>query len=313
MQKIETTTWKWIVVAVLAVILAAPNGTIIKTALSDIGPIWFNVFRFIMIVLLTLPFVIHARKSFTRKNIKYAAIAGVSYGVAVVSYTLAVQLSQASYVATIDLGIPILLMVYSIYLTREKVSRHAFVGIGLAALGGFVIIALPSIFSGDLTSDVYPLATLMALLNCASFPLAIIYSRKANEAGLSLWPTFGVIGLIVLVGTLCVAFFLEPAVPSLGTLLEPSVFWAILYSAIFVTLLSRLMTVASYERVGSATVAGLHYVESFLAITLPIIILSERMTIEMLIGGCLILSGVMLIETKHRPRLYAHRKHGFRR
>ncbi len=299
----------WYVVAVIAVLLASPNSTIVKITMDEVGPLWFNVFRFAVIAVLMTPFIILSIKKMTKKNVRYALLSGAAYATAVVGYTSAIHLSQASYVSTIDLAIPILLMVYSVLLTKEKVTRKSFVGIGIAALGGFIIIALPSLLSGSLESGFSFQATLLAFLNCLSFPLAVIFSRKANEAGLSLWATFGIMALVSTSVNITIALAVGAPAPVVSDLSQPGVIGAILYSAIAVSLLARLMTVAAYEKIGSATVAGLTYVESFISITLPILLLSERLTSETIIGGMLILIGVLIIELKHAPRLHIHRQH----
>lgn len=299
----------WYVVAAVAVLLASPNSTIVKVTMDEVGPLWFNVFRFAVIAVLMTPFIILSIKKMTKKNVRYALLSGAAYATAVVGYTSAIHLSQASYVSTIDLAIPILLMVYSVLLTKEKVTRKSFVGIGIAALGGFIIIALPSLLSGSLESGFSLQATLLAFLNCLSFPLAVIFSRKANEAGLSLWATFGIMALVSTSVNIVIALAVGAPAPIVSDLSQPGVIGAILYSAIAVSLLARLMTVAAYEKIGSATVAGLTYVESFISITLPILLLSERLTSETIIGGMLILIGVLIIELKHAPRLHIHRQH----
>lgn len=73
----------------------------------------------------------------------------------------------------------------------------------------------------------------------------------------------------------------------------------VLYMALGVSLLAHMLTVMTYRRLGSAVTGGMQYVESFLAIALPILLLGERMTIEMLLGGMLILLGVILTERHH--------------
>jgi drug/metabolite transporter (DMT)-like permease len=75
----------------------------------------------------------------------------------------------------------------------------------------------------------------------------------------------------------------------------------IAYTAIGVSLLARMLTVLSYKHLGSAVTGGLYYVEGFMSIALPIIVLGEHMTREMLAGGILILLGVLVAEIRRRP------------
>ena len=303
--------WAWYLLAVTAVFLAAPNGTLIKTVSAEIAPVWINVLRFSIVAVAMLPFVLHALPRMKWRNLRYALLAGVFYAIAVTGYVLAISLSQASYVAVIGLAIPIMLIVYSVYLTRERVSHRAVFGIGVAALGGFTIMGLPLMIGQGFASEFNPLATVLALAQCLAFPLAVIFSRLANEKGLPLAATFGISSTVVTTVALGIALLsLEPFPYRL--LDQPPLLMAILYSALCVSLLARLLTVASYRHVGSAAIAGLQYGESFLAILLPIILLGERMTQEMLIGGTLIILGIIIAEAHHHPSVHHHNRAGHR-
>lgn len=312
-QKPKTTPiWVWYVLAIAAVLLAAPNGTIIKTVTELVDPLWVNSMRFSIIAITMLPFVLRAIPAMTKHNVKYALAAGVCYGVAVMSYVTAISLSQASYVAVIDLGIPIALILYSVYLTRERVSQRAVVGISIAVLGAFVVVGVPLMAQQGFESNFYPVATVLALVNVLAFPLAIIFSRKANEHGLSLGATFGLSSVVVVFVNTLAAVLMVRKIEMDVMLSQPGILWAVIYSALAVSLLARLLTVASYRHLGSATIAGLHYVEAFLAILIPIVLLSENMTREMVVGGLLILVGVIVVESHHHPKVHGHRRSGHR-
>lgn len=298
--------WAWHCIALLPVLLAVPNGTFIKLIGETIDPAWINVVRFGTIVLVLTPFLVHARASMTRKNVGYALLQGVAYSISVACYVFAVSLSQASYVSVINLSIPILLMLYSVYLTREKVTRNAMVGISIAALGAFTIIGFPLLMGQGFTSDFNPLATVLAVISTASYPLAVIFSRKANENGLPLTAAFGVSATVVLAVSLLIACIAAGAFPVHTLMANPHIFFMLLYTALGVSLLARMLTVLSYKHLGSAVTGGLYYVEGFSSIALPLIVLGERMTSEMMAGGILILLGVLVAEARRHPIVHEH-------
>lgn len=299
----------WHVLALLAVVLAAPNSTIIKHVSDTLDPLWLIASRFIIITLVTLPFALWAWRAFTRTNLRYAVLAGIYFATTQVFYVSAIHLSQASYVEIINLATPILLMLFSIYMTREKIVRRSYVGIGVAALGAFSIIAAPLLTGGSDSVDVSLHATVLAVLSCVGFPLFIIYTRKANEAGLSLWSTMGVISPIVTTIAVSLALLVGRAAPHIDTLLTPNILLPLLFTALVVGLLSRLMTIKSYRFVGSAAIAALSYLESFASIVLPIVILGEVLSKEVVLGGLLVVIGVLIVESKHHKHTHRHLKH----
>lgn len=225
--------------------------------------------------------------------------------IAALSYSTAIHLSQASYVSIIALAMPIVFIIYSLLMTGEKVRMRSVTGIALAAFGAFLVVALPIINSGGIIAEFNPLATVFAIVDVVVFPLAIIFSRKANEHGLPIMASFGVTAIVVtVICTLLSLVFMGPTayVPA-GSI---DVALAVFYSAIFVALIARMLNVISYERIGSVGVSGASYVESLLAIALPLVLLGERITVEIVIGAILIMVGVYFVETVHHTRKHRH-------
>ena len=301
--------WAWHLIALVPVMIAVPNGMLVKIIGAEIDPAWINVLRFSIIGIVLLPVLIKTIPLMTKKNMKYAILQGVMYSIAVTGYVFAISLSQASYVSVINLGIPILLMIYSVYLTREKITRNAMVGISIAALGAFAIIGFPLLVGQGFSSDFNPLATILALFNIAAYPLAIIFSRKATDNGLPITASFGVSALVTLAVSAVVALVFGGAFPLAEIIAQPSILLMIAYTALAVSLLARILTVLSYKHLGSAVTGGLYYVEGFASILLPILVLGEHMTSEMLAGGILILLGVLVAETHRHPVVRDERQH----
>ena len=178
------TSWFW--VGLLSVLLAAPNATIIKASTSEIDPLLYNAIRFLMLALVALPYVLTYRKKINKINIKYTAYVGVFLSFATVGFVLAIKHSQASYVSILTLLTPIMLVIFARKLAKENISSKVMMGVAMAALGAFIVVFVPIVISHNAPAKFYPLATIFILINVATFPLSIIYSKKANQAGLSL-------------------------------------------------------------------------------------------------------------------------------
>jgi len=307
-QKGKKSRHYWFLVGLFGVLLVAPNAAIIRLGVANADPFLFSVLRYALIILVTLPFLIHARHTFTRKNMKYALLGGVFMAIAVTTFVIAIRLSQASYVAIITLIEPIALVVLSAKLVGERITSRAVAGITLAAIGAMIIVLLPIAIKQGSDLIFYPAATVIALVQCITFPLAIIYYKKANESGLSFMPMMGISAwIIVAVSLVGYWFFAAP-----NTTLADQKPWVIIYSAFVVCLLGRIVNVKSYEHIGATVSGTLAYLETFLAILIPIVILNERISFAMVIGGVFVLVGVYVVEHhksihhKHH-RIYGHK------
>lgn len=298
---------KWFLVGLLSVLLAAPNSTFTKFGTGDINPVLFVALKFFLIGLVTLPFIFRERSQLTPSNVRHSILPSVGMAVTVLSYVCAISLSQASYVSIITLITPIFFVIFSNRITGEKITKRAIFGITLAMIGAIIVVLLPIAIkqSGEFTF--YPLATVFALINTVMFPITIIYYKKANDEGMPLLSLMNISSWIVSIICIVILFIMtiifkvtfdSPNAPALI---------AIAYSGLAVSLLSRTIGIKSYEHIGSASMSALAYLETFLAILIPVIVLRESLSVEMIVGGTVILLGVFIVE--HHKSI--HHKHHF--
>jgi len=286
---------RWILIAIVAACLAAPNGTFIKLALEELDIFSFSSLRFGLIALVTLPYLFMVYQKFTKKNFKYSLYAGIAMTIAVICYSTTVKLSQASYASITQLGIPIVFIIYSIILTKERVKPRSLLGISIASIGAFLVIGMPIIISG---SNINPVAIVTGVIDCLVYPLCVIFFRKANESGLPIMASFCVSS--VMVALICTSLALGiNGSEAYSSGLSVNVITALVYSGIIVALIVRVVNVLSYEHIGSAALSGTSYLESLMAIIIPLIVLRERLSAELVIGAILIIIGVYIVETVH--------------
>jgi len=309
MKRKQKVSHKWFWVGFLAILLGAPNATIIKYTSADIDTYVFNCLRFALPTIICLPYIYKTRKQLNRKSLGYAALVGLFLSIAVITFVPALKMAPASYVSILTLISPIIFVMYSIKLTSDKIDSRAIVGITMAALGAFVIVFLPVALAQGGKFEFYPESTILMLINALTYPLAVIYSRKSNEAGLNLISVMGISSIIIVAVN---------AVIVLGSLswqpeeVTGRALIGIVYSGIIVALIARALAVASYEHVGAAVISSLTYLETMIAIAIPMFFLGEKLSIGMVAGGALILTGVYLAEhhkSKHSSHFHLHRHH----
>lgn len=307
MQKKVVGTHKWFLVGLLSVFLAAPNSTFTKFGTDSVNPILYVGLRFILIGLVTLPFVISARNKLTKRNLRHVIISAIGMTIAVMSYVGAIKLSQASYVSIITLITPIFFIIFSNKITGEKISRRALFGITLAIIGAMTVVLLPVAIRQSGEFVFYPIATVLALINTISFPITIIYYRKANDDGVPIMALMSISAWVVTLISVIMLFIMTIFFGITFASPDKPAIIAVVYSAIAVALLSRALGIKAYEYIGAVRTSALAYLETFLAILIPVIVLREKLSIEMIIGGIVILLGVFVVE-HHKSD---HHKHHF--
>jgi len=295
----KSSSLQWFLVALLGAFLTAPNGLFVRLAVGNVSPLLINVLRFSIVALVCAPFIWKERHLLSPSKLLRLVRAGVYLTVAVTAYVVAVKLSLASYAEIILLLMPITLLIYSVKFFGEKLSRRTISGISLAAMGGVVLVALPFAQGG---AAFYPVATLLLVLNCLCYPLAIFEFKKINESGISTLTTIGVSASVVAVLSFLLLLITNApiAMPSTGQWLS------IVYSGVAVALVGRMCKVWSVEHVGSGVTGAVMYLEIFLGIVLPIIFLHEKVSPATMIGGAFVLFGVYIVESHKR---ITHRQH----
>lgn len=297
--------------ALAATLLAAPNPLIVRSVVDEVPAIEWAFLRFVLMSVVLLPMIVFAkRRTVKRGGHRSLALSAVVMPVAIIFYCLAIAASQASYVSIILLLSPIVLVVLSQLIFGEKVSRRMTTGLSLAFGGALLLVLAPFLVQHG-SIDFYPLATVYALLNVLLFAIAVIYTRKANEAGYSMPVVIGWSALcgVVLTGAYIV-FSGGSIIETLQLGLEPRMTLPLVYSALVVALLTRALSVIAFEHIGAAMSGGINYLGSFVAIILPVFILGESLSIPMILGGALIVFGVLIVEnTLPRHHHKHHRTH----
>ena len=129
--------FKWVLVALLAALIAAPNPTIIRVNVIDMDPIFFTLLRYVVVAVVCLPFVLIARKRLSRRGVISSLISGIFIATALTFFALAIEQSQANYVVVLMLLTPIIFIALSSKIVHEKISHQAMAGLTIAMIGAF--------------------------------------------------------------------------------------------------------------------------------------------------------------------------------
>ena len=310
-KDIKSANWSfWLTVGLIAQLMIAPNPTILKAQTDLLDPLLLNVLRGAFAAAISIPFILIHLRNWTRQSFVYSLGAGLCMSIATNALVFALSRGDASYAVVLSLLSPLVLIFMSRAFFHDKITRRGIAGITLAAFGAFVVIALPLVFSSNTVSfHIYPVATALMLINAIFFPLSVILLRKSHEAGAALPASQGVSSIVVLVSTLAAYYAIGGNFSHLETISPLS--WAgLAYSGIFVIFIARGLVTRSYEHVGAVATSALTYLESLVAIIIPVVVLGEHLSAPVAIGGALILLGVYLAEHHQTKRhIYAHSTH----
>ncbi|MCI0768485.1 DMT family transporter [Bacillus sp. TL12] len=200
-----------------------------------------------------------------------------------------ISLTSGLHVSIIDAALPLVTIVFSAILLREKIHRNYWIGIILGFIG-VVCITIPAsndTQSASLVGDI--------LILCSTFLFAyytILLKRPKQEKKLSneVFTTLTLlIGAIILLPFAAIEAFYY-GLPQLYTW---KIGFSFMYLAIGATILAYWLWNKALEKV-SVSVSGLYLnALPLISIIASVILLNESLTWKVLIGGCLVLFGVV--------------------
>jgi len=295
-------------VGLISYLLIAPNTTIMRLFVDTVEPMEFTFLRSALIVLVSLPFILLAIPKLNKRNLTFTLGAGLCMSVAAISLVYAVKYSNASYAVVMGLIAPILLVILSSRLMKEKVTSRAAAGVAVAAVGALVIVGAPLFIAGGTDSHFYPLATALMLANSLFFTLGTLLTRKAHETGLPLMANSGMMSIVILAVSFTGMYSVQ-GLPTDIASFSPQMWIGVFYSGVIVVFLARVLNISSYERIGSAALSSLSYVGTIVGVLIPVVFLGEKLSNAIIIGGILIFAGVYLTErhrAKHHKYVHPH-------
>lgn len=283
---------------------------VVKPALEYTTPFRFLLYRYAIASLLSVGFIWHywhqiKHKIQTLQTITQLELIGLTLTLALL-YTGLNQTSaiEASLITTTT---PIFITLGGIWFLREKQERHEWWGLGLALLGTLGLILMPLWQRSGLNQNFSLAGNLFVigqnLTTAAYFVLAKKYYRH--------WPKLFVAGISFWIG--CLSFL----VLSLAEInWQPGLFWqaiwqdwhqpavilASLYMAIFGSIIGLTAYIKGQNGIEASEASVFWYLEPLVYLPLGVLWLGEKINLSQMIALGLIVSGVILAETRRRQK-----------
>jgi len=300
----------WMLVAVLALLLVVPSSIFIKLTSNEVNPYLVTMLRYGIVVITLLPFMIKAFLKNRKLIIKSLPIIIIMTMITCVGgplHAAAIAGSSASFIEVLNLSYPIIFSIISILVTRDKLSKYSAAGLLMAILGGVVIILLPIILGSGtiLTFGWLPVA--LQGITIVLGAISIVYLRKMNERGIPLTFLLGMGFIAAFIASIPLAMMDggTSVFSQIGNLSVEA--WAmIVYMAVIISVVAHMIKIKAYENIGTASYASLDYFYYALAITLPVFILGEVLSWEVIVGAVLIIIGIIFTRMHHKKTKYRH-------
>ncbi|MHC2990741.1 transmembrane permease [Pontibacter sp. HJ8] len=184
--------------------------------------------------------------------------------------------------------VPVVVLIFSAMLLRERIGQRKITGIALACLGAFLLIytSRGEQASGNLWGD------LLIILNATSFGLYLVLVKPLMQR----YQAITIVSRIFSVGAVFVIPFgmqqvMAPAYSSFPT----SIWLAILFMVIAVTILAYLLNTWALRYANPSLVGAYIYLQPVMAIVIAIALGKDTFTMQKGLYALLIFAGVYLV------------------
>lgn len=280
---------------IIAHLIWGANFVVAKVTLTEFPPMSLAFLRFALASLLLAPFLYAETKKVTidKKDLpQFILTAILIISLNITFFFEGIKRTSAINASVLTLIIPILSVILGWFFLKEKVGILNLLGIFTAFLGTLIIIGIPEMLLGN-----FPPREIIGNILILSASITWVWGSIVAKRLLQKYPSQIVTTFAFLVGTL--TFFPPAAVEYIQNPGWPNHISVIgIFGLIYMTLLSSISAYFLFEwglsKTSVISANLIHYIEPFAASILAVLILSENITIEFIMGTILIISGVYL-------------------
>lgn len=286
--------------ALLAIIFAAlagaGNPVFSKISLEEIPPLSFIFIRFFLALLFIFPLFLREKPKFDKDILKVALISLFSTA-NIVLFVFGIRLTTATGAQMIYSFVPIMTAIIAYFLIKEYFTSRKIKGIFLGFLGTMLIVLLPLIGQPSPLKGNF-LGNLLILAGATLYSFYPVFSKKLQARYSPTYLTF-----VFLAVTTIVHLFLFPIElvthPHWFQAVSLNSWLALLYVAVFGTIVFYLLTQYAIKH-GSAVIgATILYLQPIATFGWAAVLLGEKLTSGLVIGGLMVLTGAYLVTQAH--------------
>jgi len=274
-----------------AVIVWGASFIATKIALEEIKPLSIIFLRLILASFLLTILAIYSKKSFA---ISWKNHGGIFILALIAAFHLWIQVTGMQYTTAANTGwiigtAPIFMAIVGFVAFKESLSPIRIFGILLAFFGLLMLIS-----KGDLSSIDF-LSNKGDFLILASAFTWSIYSAVNKKISLSYSPLLTILFLFLMMAIIISPFSIKTAAVQSVISLSLRGWISILFLGIFCSGVAYVLWAQALKEMDSVKVGAFLYFEPFVTVFAAWLMLSEKITLVMILSGVIITIGVLLV------------------
>lgn len=299
---------KAILAAFTAHMLWGAGTPLFKLSFADIPPITFAAIRFWFTAILLLGYLFYKKTelSFTRKDFLITLAVGISITAHIGLYFFGLSLSNGLNTSIIVSMSPIVTVFFAFLFHKEEISSFMLMGIGIAFIGGLIIIGQP-ILSLGIQNKTIVIGNIILFISVIMAVISAFFLKTIAKK----YPSTHINAVIFSVGFLLFlpfAFLEYRQQPLWINSLSYVSGVGIIYAVVGNSVLAYFLYTKAYQTLKMTQVETSAYIMPVIGVLLSTLILGEKMSVFFVVGAIVTAFGIFLAESRH-PQHPLHRKH----
>jgi drug/metabolite transporter (DMT)-like permease len=270
-----------------------------KPAFDDIPPITFAFLRFIVALVIMVPFaareMLHLLRGPERRQL--LLMGAIGFCVTQITQTEALALSPATHIALMAATSPLWVAMMAAWWLDEPFTLRMKIGTAIALIGIVIVLNPRDGLAGDWKPWLGYAIYLVSSFAWASYNVmgrSVMQRQKALP----------VTATAALIGVVCLAPFAGiEYLSGMRTVLSPTAVTGVLYTAIMVTVVGYVALFWALTKADSARVSAMMYLQPIAGVAVAWWWLGEQPGLGFFIGSALTFWGVWLVSTLGRSAI----------
>jgi drug/metabolite transporter (DMT)-like permease len=291
----------WLGVLLIGILISVPEGTLIRVVGDTLSVSMMTMLRYAVATVFAVPFIVVALRKgqVSAKRLLYMMLLAIPLALDPLISQYVVATTNASFQAILSLFTPIIFVIISTIVTKDRISRNKILGFLFAVLGGMVMVALPNLGHGSVT-NFGSIPVILMLVQALCISVETIVWRRENERGTPLVVILGTFYFVwaIIAGVMALilgetAQIQHLTINNLAIVVYLGIIASITYNAVFT---------GFYRRIGTTSAATMKYFKKSLTILMPIVVLGETLSWQIALGAFLIIVGTVVAHKKTGSR-----------
>lgn len=284
-----------------AAITGGGTSTLSKIASAEIPPITFTLLRFTLGALTLLPFFIIFKEKITKIDRKSIIAISLLAALNPFLFFIGVKHTTAIMGQMLYTALPLITIIFSYWIGEETITRKKIIGVIIGLIGALIIILQPALEKGIGFMNSSMMGNIIILLGVISFSLYSVLSKKHQKfhSPLELNMYFMLTAVVIQLILLPIDLFTGPA---WWQTITTSGILGLLYVGIIGTGIYYLLIQYALKTSSPLASSTILYLQPLFAIIWAGILLGEKLTSSLILGGLLAFIGIGLVMSRQKAR-----------